>query len=67
MAYNFSKLLSLYIRSPKFIRKFIVKFMDNKDRKIVDYVYMVCLPFDYPFVGREKIKIFFNNLVREYI
>lgn len=66
MAYNISKLLSLYIRTPKFLRPFVMKYMDNKYRKLVDYAYYACLPFDYPFVGREKIRIFITNLFKEY-
>lgn len=66
LGYNISKLLSLYVRVPKFIRPLIKKWMDNKERKMVDYAYMFLLPFDYPFVGREKIRIFFKNLLKEY-
>jgi len=66
MGYNISKLLSLYVRSPKLIKPFIRRWMDNKERHFVDYAYIFLLPFDNPFVGREKIKIFFKNLFKEY-
>lgn len=67
MGYNISKLLSLYVRSPKFIKPLIKKWMNNKERHWVDYAYILLLPFDNPFVGREKIKIFIKNLIKEYI
>ena len=64
LAYNISKLLSFYIKSPKVFKPLIKRFIKNKKLNFVDYVYLLRLPFDYPFVGREKIKLFLTNLLR---
>jgi len=67
MAYNISKMLSLYVRVPKLFKPLIRRFMDNKYRTSVNCAYILMLPFDYPFTGREKIKIFFKNIIKKYI
>lgn len=65
LAYNISKLLSLYVRSPSILKPLIRKLMKNKKNKLVNYAYLFMLPFDYPFVGRERIKVFFKNFIKK--
>lgn len=65
MAYNISKMLSFYVRSPKPLKYFLKKFMDNKYRTSVNYFYLIFVPFDYPFLSIEKMKAFLRGIFRK--
>jgi len=64
-AYNISKLLSLYLRTPGVFKPLIKKKMlSNKKSRLSNYVYLFLLPFDYPFYAGDKIKAFLKAVIR---
>jgi len=68
LAYNMSKMLSLYMRSPEFMRKIIKKrYMVNKRIWWANYVYLTTVLFDYPFYGKERIKLFAKQLYADLL
>jgi radical SAM superfamily enzyme YgiQ (UPF0313 family) len=68
LAYNISKTLSLYVRSPKVLKPIIKNvFMRNRRSYVVDLAYTSLLLFDYPFFGRERLRIFIKSLLHQGI
>ena len=63
LAYNISKLLSLYLLTPKILRPlFKTIFFKNHTIWGVNFIYNLFLIKNYRFHSKERLKIFFNSL-----
>lgn len=65
LAYNMSKLMSLYVRAPRPVKPLVKRLMVNKRKRFVSAAYAALLLWDYPFFGRERARLFLRMLLKK--
>lgn len=56
LAYVISKLLPLYIKTPKFLKPLVKKLIHPRMKKIANIIHVAAIPFLYPLLAKTRIR-----------
>lgn len=63
LAYMITRLLPLYVRAPFFLRPLIKSFMKTRLKRLANTIFLLMVPFLYPYIGLDKLKRLFNETI----